>query len=722
MVDDDPALEHVSVQPGASLSWAIGFRSGRVAGVERLEWVDAIGSTPDLRTDAVDVAISVDGPAGPWRDAGRWMLERAPDGSVAPFTFPEETRARSVRLTLVAPPARRDTGQRELPGAVRVIERATDQAYRSVLAEWGATSPAGPYERLGDRAVEPAADVVGDDSPEMATALRPDEPARGQVSADVDTDWYSIAVPEGDNALLVEVAGEPIVGVALTLFDGDGLRVPMLFAPGERAGTIEYRAEVTPGAQYRLEVRQPPSSIVFAYDTSSSVGPYLEDVYHGLRAFSSDVTPGKESVLVIPFEEEPLLDTWSDQRYELQNAVDRRIGGSGSSSAEAAILEATTQLSAREGARAILIVTDAETTSYPSSTEMWHALAAVRPLVFAVHIGGSGAPDVSTAYMQDWAVSGGGVYRYAGTHGEMDRAFDRLATWLRRPAGYELAARTAFLEEPPPSRQPGSIAVRSAPDGSSDAIAPDVGVEIVLDTSGSMLERVRGRRRIDVARDALRELVSDRLPAGTPVALRVFGDGDDGCGTRLAVPLGPLDPASMVGLVDGLRIDRRTSTPIAAALERVADDLAGATGTRIVVLVTDGDETCDGDVEGAIGDLERKGIDARVNIVGFTVKDRRVRRDMREWAALGGGSYFDARGADDLGAAIGRAIGAPFRILDDAGNEVASGTLDGEPVSVDPGTYSVVVLTDPVVRFDGILIEPGQSVEREMPIQESEEP
>ena len=99
MVDDDPALEHVSVQPGASLSWAIGFRSGRVAGVERLEWVDAIGSTSDLRTDAVDVAVSVDGPAGPWRDAGHWTLERAPDGSVAPFRFPEETWARSVRLT-----------------------------------------------------------------------------------------------------------------------------------------------------------------------------------------------------------------------------------------------------------------------------------------------------------------------------------------------------------------------------------------------------------------------------------------------------------------------------------------------------------------------------------------------------------------------------------------------------------------------------------------------
>ena len=302
--------------------------------------------------------------------------------------------------------------------------------------------------------------------------------------------------------------------MALTLFDGDGLRVPMLFAPGERPGTIEYRAEVTPGAEYRLEVRQPPSSIVFAYDTSASVGPYLEDVYHGLRAFSSDVTPGKELVLVLPFEEEPLLDTWSDQRYELQNAVDRRIGGSGSSSAETAILEATTQLSAREGARAVLIVTDAETTSYPSSAK-WRggpasgASARVRGAHRRLQ-----HPDVSTAYVQDWAVSGGGVYRYAGTHGEMDRAFDRLATWLRRVPP---ATSSAAADRPPRGTAAlaaaGSIAVRSAPDGSSDAIAPDVGVEIILDTSGSMLERFVGAAG-STWRARVRELVSGSAPEG----------------------------------------------------------------------------------------------------------------------------------------------------------------------------------------------------------------
>ncbi len=33
-----------------------------------------------------------------------------------------------------------------------------------------------------------------------------------------------------------------------------------------------------------------------------------------------------------------------------------------------------------------------------------------------------------------------------------DRAFDRLATWLRRPAGYDLVLSTSFQEKPSVNR------------------------------------------------------------------------------------------------------------------------------------------------------------------------------------------------------------------------------------------------------------------------------
>ena len=260
MVDDDPALEYTFTDPGAPVTWAITFRSERIAQIRRLEWEDPIGTTADGRAEAVDVAISLDGPAGPWRDVGRWDLDRAPDGSVPPYMLPEGTLGTSIRLRTV-PPARPDSGQRELPAAVRVIERATDDEYRSVIAEWGAASPVGPYELLTAPGLAlPPAGPDGDDTPETATVLRAGEPAVGRVSADIDVDWYAISVPEGDNSLTLEASGRPVLGVALSLFDADGLRVPMLLGPGERPGSVTYRAEVDPGR--RLPRRGPPAALV----------------------------------------------------------------------------------------------------------------------------------------------------------------------------------------------------------------------------------------------------------------------------------------------------------------------------------------------------------------------------------------------------------------------------------------------------------------------------
>ena len=116
-----------------------------------------------------------------------------------------------------------------------------------------------------------------------------------------------------------------------------------------------------------------------------------------------------------------------------------------------------------------------------------------------------------------WAMAGFGRYQYARAHGEIDRAFDRMASWLRRPASYGLRFDTSSESVPPPA--PGSLAVVAPEeaDGTRSAvIGPDVAVEIVLDTSGSMLERFGGERRIDIAKRVLADLVRRDLPTGLP--------------------------------------------------------------------------------------------------------------------------------------------------------------------------------------------------------------
>ncbi|CAN5835848.1 hypothetical protein BH23CHL8_BH23CHL8_11730 [soil metagenome] len=691
------------------ISWAVGFHDGRAAQVTEMQWVDRPGSDPEARFDEVSVDVSTGSALGPWLPAGTWRLERAADGSVGPFRFETPTWARFLRFTGAGP----ETPMAwEMPVTLRILERPIDDEYRSILGAWGRNDPAGIHELLVPpdvSALELSLDLTdGNDSPATATPLPAETTLDGRVRRGQDVDWYELAVPEGQNTLEFRLRAGPEAGLVATLFDVTGSELELSSTAAGEAGTLAWTAEVDPGAVYHLRIEQPPFSTVISYDTSGSMGAYLSFVNAALRGFAADVTPGEETILVMPFEEPPLLEHWSDDAWEIESAVAGVAQVRGSSGAESSILAALRELMSRPGAKAILVVTDAETLSFQMGGEMWKLLDEVRPVIFSVHVAGGGAPILSTDLMQDWAQAWGGHYEYAASHGQIDRAFDRLATWLRRPAGYSVSRRTSFV-----SREPGSLSV-TAPVGAEGAGAviagTGVAVEILLDTSGSMRERLEGRRRIDVAKDVLDRLINGTLPPGMPTALRIFKPGRRSCDSELLAPLAPLDRDAMSALVEGLRINRRTRTPLAATLEQVAADLAANDGPKIVVLVTDGQESCEGDPEQAIRGLIAEGLDVRVNIVGFDLDDEELKADIARWATLGNGQAFDARGADELEAGIRHALSAPFRVLDAEGEVVASGTVGGGPIRVPPGSYRLEVLADPLIVHESIEVPAGEEV------------
>jgi hypothetical protein len=613
-----------------------------------------------------------------------------------------------------------------LPQLVRVIEAPADGiAYRSAAGEWGGAAFTGPLEWLpGASAAERGRTGADPHSDEIATVpdvnhaaasaqpLEAGQTARGTVQRGQDDDWYVVAIPDGHEGLELTLDGTPTVASTLALESDDGRPIPATVGLGQRPGSVAYRASVEPGSSVRVRVEQPPASVAFVFDTSISVGPYLPYVYGGLRAYSADIVEGSESILMLPFEEAPLLAEWSDQPYVLQDAVNRYINAGSSSSAEAAMIEILDDLALRPGARAILLMTDAETSSYQQNQELWRLLDEVRPAIYTVQVGP--ATPESRHFMLDWSAVGGGAYQYAASHADVDRAFARMATQLRRPADYQLSFATS--EEPPAPPQPARISVISPPvagSGAPPSVAPGVGVALVLDTSGSMLEPMTGGRRIDVARAALSRLVADGLPDGVPVSLRVFRQKRRSCDTELAVPLAPLDRAAMLAAIDGLAVKRTVRTPLAAAIEAVATDLAGLAGPHVVVVVSDGQESCGGDPASALQALRSEGFDVTLNIIGLDL-DRKTRRALTRVADAGGGTYLDAQDADGLADAIARAVGAPFQVLDSDGVVVGSGTVGGEAVSVPPGTYRVEVRTDPPVTWDPVAVETGRTLTLEL--------
>lgn len=251
--------------------------------------------------------------------------------------------------------------------------------------------------------------------------------------------------------------------------------------------------------------------------------------------------------------------------------------------------------------------------------------------------------------------------------------------------GRELARRPITVL-PAPVR-PGALQVLFTPGA---GLGPDDGVEVILDASGSMLKRQDGERRIDIAKRTLNSLVSETIPPKTGFALRVFGNREaDACRTDLEIPLAPHDPARAAGVIGGLTAVNLARTPIARSVALSAQDMASVIGERVLILITDGEETCDGDPAAAIQSLRRAGTDIRVNIVGYAIEDAALARTFESWAAAGGGEYFDAADGSALGSALVAATAPPFRVFDAAGTPVGAGIAGDDPLTLMPGDYVI---------------------------------
>ncbi|MGB6221744.1 vWA domain-containing protein [Haloferula sp.] len=212
----------------------------------------------------------------------------------------------------------------------------------------------------------------------------------------------------------------------------------------------------------------------------------------------------------------------------------------------------------------------------------------------------------------------------------------------------------------PAPTQPGTLTVRANPQTS---FGNGSAIEVILDASGSMLQKMDGKRRIEIARETLISLISESIPAGTPFALRVFGHKEaESCRTDLEIPLSPLDPVVHGAQIGNINAINLAKTPIAASLAAVPSDLAEVPGERIVILLTDGEETCDGDPALTIRALRKAGTDLRVNIVGYAIDDENLRQTFESWAALGGGQYLNAPSAEALSDAMKQALAVPYEI------------------------------------------------------------
>src|SRR5690606_12053309 len=203
-----------------------------------------------------------------------------------------------------------------------IWERATQENYRSILAEWGDASQAAIYEELNPLQLAPDFVAGANDSKARATKLNVGQLASGQVLLGKHSHWYRLDVPAGQNSLSLKVGGDPTVRAAVQLEKADGAAVAMDKIPRNSTPRLHaFEASVEPSESAYLKVEEPPRNVLFLWDTSASVGAYLPVIYNAMLDYAKGVVPGRDAVNLLPFGGQLLSKDWYGEHYILQTIL-----------------------------------------------------------------------------------------------------------------------------------------------------------------------------------------------------------------------------------------------------------------------------------------------------------------------------------------------------------------------------------------------------------------
>lgn len=659
--------------------WVIGLHHNRAALVEEVVLKNlAVGPAVE-----VDMQTSERSPLGPWekisidKSGGLEANIRA--------TFENGKYIRFIRFTLKTKPNTRYSCNWNLA----VKEKSDQPGVYSILGEWGEASAHAGYEMARTH----AAAVVPTGGATQQTAVNvPDGVEKvSSVKLERNEDWFYLPANKQHNAVTLRIAQQAHTELRIKLLHEDSQQLisiekveadaPTFDAAGRKI--VEYQAWVDKNAGHYLNIAEAPRSIVMTWDPSGSVAASQEYVSSALRKWAGNLQKGKEVVQIYPFEAEPLISGWADYPFLVQAALNE-IPRTESSDGEASLIQATELLKTQIGTKAVVITTDANA---PRNAALWQNLARTCPRIFAVGLAASSSHDglperALEDRMQDWASACQGEYRSSNGFSDVEEGFRSASVRIREPKSYALTAKHLQLQPP----LPGTLKVEIDPilrGKIADSIF------IILDTSGSMLQSIQGQTRMDVAKKSMLAMVAN-IPEGINFGLMTFGKVQDSCDTPTVIDFSRFSKIRTEAAVKNLIAVNLVKTPLADALNQAGAKIKMQQGKKSILLITDGEETCDGNPEQAIKALRADGLDAKVSIVGFALESEALSNTFESWAHIGGGEYFEAQDQAALLKALDDSMRPKFTVLSVSQEVIAEGKV-GDTIPLAPGSYIVVL-------------------------------
>ena len=655
--------------------------------------IERVAIKPDARTaktnwaKRVSVLVSTKNPLEGFEEAGVLSLEQ----EATQQELPVNKRARYLKFRVIE----NFGGQRLSLGEVKAYE-GTEPGYVSVLQR--------PLTLRTPRTNAEAALLQKDlnepnDSPSTATKIVFGQTLAGSINPPGEFDFFSFTQPAGSRVVTMNLAGEPNIRTSIAL-QRDGQTVKE-FDPSK---AVVERADlswlVEPG-EHTVRMTEPPVSLVLIWDSSTSMRGNEAALQRGVEAFIARVkAPDRVHLIQFSSKVEVLTTNFSSDSAALLAVFKKSYKLTSGTAFFDAVQKGAQLLEGVPGNRAIVVMTDgADTQSKTPPSAFWQTLADQRIRLYTIGLGKEltrfmdKTGNTSKRALAHYAEASNGRFFFTENAGQLLNLYEEISSELRSISQYQFTVK--------PSAGDGALTVNALAGTRvvTNALTP---MEIIFDASGSMREKLGERRKIEIMKQVIPQII-DAMPSSQQIALRVYGHRIDSqrpgarTDSELVLPLGTVDKEKLKNAILGL--PTRGTTPIAFSLQQLPQDFANVPGDKTIVLVTDGREEAGGDPVKVVRELLESGFKFRLNVVGFALADRESKQQMQTIAEMTGGNFYDAGSAAGLRDAMERsvveeALALPYTLLDAAGAEVYRGTTSRTAAAVPEGVFTLRVETE----------------------------
>lgn len=214
----------------------------------------------------------------------------------------------------------------------------------------------------------------------------------------------------------------------------------------------------------------------------------------------------------------------------------------------------------------------------------------------------------------------------------------------------------------------------------------------IYDASGSMWGQMQGKTKMEIAANVLSTSI-DKLPENQNIGFVAYGHRKKG-NCKDVEFLVDVENGTKSSVHQAIKnIKPLGKTPLAYSALLVIDKLRQAKLKATIILVTDGIESCGGNICDVIKAAKKEGVNFKLHIIGFGLKDGET--DQLKCAAKeSGGNYYDAKDADGLSDVLEEATSVT--IDDPKGNVSVYTVKNGIAIDAYIKAYDVIGKRKPI--------------------------